>query len=242
MTAYSVSIIIPCRNERGNIEQAITRLPMFGKAQEIIFVEGHSRDGTLEELYYVTWKYKAKGIKWLVQDGAGKGDAVRRGFDYATGDILMILDADLTMPPEELPKFYDALATGKGRFVNGNRMAYPMEHGAMQWLNLWANKFFAKAFTWILGQPIQDTLCGTKALFRSDYERIAKQRAYFGTLDPFGDFDLLFGAARLGLPIVEVPIQYKRRTYGRTNIKRFSHGWLLFKMMLRGIWKLKVRG
>lgn len=237
---YAVSIVIPCRNEKGNIEAAITRLPRFGSRQEIIFVDGHSTDGTVEEIRRVIARYPQDDIHVLVQDGKGKGDAVRKGFAHATGDILMILDADLTMPPEDLPKFYDAIARGKGEFINGSRLVYPMEQEAMRFLNLLGNKFFSMAFSWLLGERIKDTLCGTKVLFRKDYERIEANRAYFGDFDPFGDFDLLFGASKLNLKIVEVPIRYQERTYGTTNIHRFTHGWLLLKMTLYGFFRLKA--
>ena len=238
--AYSISIVIPCRNERGNIEAAVTRLPAFGMHQEIIFVDGHSNDGTIEEIERVIKKYPHKDIKLFIQDGKGKGDAVRKGFAAATGDILMILDADLTMPPEDLPKFYDAIRYGKGEFINGSRLVYPMEQKAMRLLNLFGNKFFSVAFSWLLGERIKDTLCGTKVLFRKDYERIAANRRYFGNFDPFGDFDLLFGASKLNLKILEVPIRYQERTYGTTNINRFQHGWLLLKMTVYGFFRLKA--
>ncbi len=237
---FTVSIVIPCRNEKGNIEAAITRLPRFGLRQEIIFVDGHSDDGTVQEIQRTIEKYPEKDIKVMVQDGKGKGDAVRKGFGRATGDVLMILDADLTMPPEDLPKFYDAIVSGKGEFINGSRLVYPMEQEAMRLLNLLGNKFFSMAFSWLLGERIKDTLCGTKVLFRKDYERIAANRAYFGEFDPFGDFDLLFGASKLNLKIVEVPIRYQARTYGRTNISRFQHGWLLLKMTIYGFFRLKA--
>ena len=235
-----VSIVIPCRNEKGNIESAIARLPSFGAHQEFIFVDGHSTDGTPDEIQRVIAQYPEKDITLLVQDGTGKGDAVRRGFAQATGDILMILDADLTVPPEDLPKFYDAIASGKGEFINGSRLVYPMEHEAMRYLNLLGNKFFSMTFSWLLGERIKDTLCGTKVLFRRDYERIAANRSYFGEFDPFGDFDLLFGASKLNLKILEVPIRYQERTYGATNIHRFTHGWLLLKMTLFGFFRLKA--
>ncbi len=236
----SVSVVIPCRNEKGNIEAAIARLPSFGRRQEIMFVDGHSTDGTPEEIQRVIEQYPGKDIALLVQDGTGKGDAVRKGFAHATGDILMILDADLTVPPEDLPKFYEAIASGKGEFINGSRLVYPMEHEAMRYLNLVGNKFFSMAFSWLLGERIKDTLCGTKVLFRSDYERIAKNRSYFGDFDPFGDFDLLFGASKLNLKILEVPIRYQERTYGTTKIHRFRHGWLLLKMIVYGFFRLKA--
>jgi SAM-dependent methyltransferase len=236
----TMTVVIPCRNEKGNIEAAIARLPSFGRRQEVIFVDGHSTDGTPEEIQRMITQYHEKDIKCLVQDGRGKGDAVRKGFAHATGDILMILDADLTMPPEDLPKFYDAIASGKGEFINGSRLVYPMEHEAMRYLNLLGNKFFSMAFSWLLGERIKDTLCGTKVLFRRDYERIAANRSYFGEFDPFGDFDLLFGASKLNLKILEVPIRYQERTYGATNIHRFTHGWLLLKMTVFGFFRLKA--
>jgi len=237
---FSTTIVIPCRNERGNIEAAIQRAPAFGGHQEFIFVDGHSSDGTPEEIQRVIEAYPMKDIKFLVQDGRGKGDAVRKGFARASGEILMILDADLTMPPEDLPKFYDAIASDKGEFINGSRLVYPMEEEAMRSLNLLGNKFFSMAFSWLLNQRIKDTLCGTKVLFRDDYERLAKNRSYFGDFDPFGDFDLLFGASKLNLKILEVPIRYQDRTYGMTNIRRFAHGWLLLKMTLYGFFRLKA--
>jgi hypothetical protein len=238
--AQTVSIVIPCRNEKGNIEAAIARLPSFGSHQEIIFVDGHSADGTPDEIRRVIAQYPEKDISLLVQDGSGKGDAVRKGFVHATGDIRMILDADLTVPPEDLPKFYEAIASGKGEFINGSRLVYPMEHEAMRYLNLLGNKFFSMAFSWLLGERIKDTLCGTKVLFRGDYERIAANRSYFGEFDPFGDFDLLFGASKRNLKILEVPIRYQERTYGVTNIHRFTHGWLLLKMIVYGFFRLKA--
>ena len=234
-----VSVVIPARNEAGNIEAAVLRTPVMGAGTELIFVEGHSKDHTWAEIQRVAAKYPEKPIKLMQQTGKGKGDAVRLGFAAATGDILMILDADLTMPPEELPKFYAVLADGHADFANGCRLVYPMDEQAMQFLNLCANKTFGIIFTWLLGQPVKDTLCGTKVLSRAHYERIAANRAYFGDFDPFGDFDLLFGAAKLNLRIADVPIRYKERTYGTTNIQRWSHGWLLLRMVLFAARKLK---
>ncbi|NND31748.1 MAG: glycosyltransferase, partial [Saprospiraceae bacterium] len=196
---YSVSIIIPARNEKGNIEQAIIRTPNFGKTQEFIFIEGHSVDGTYEEMQRVQETYPDKKIVLMRQTGKGKGNAVRESFNRATGDILMILDADLTTPPEDMPKFYEALATNKGEFINGCRLVYPMEKQAMQFLNFTANLFFGIFFSFLLGQKVKDTLCGTKVLFKKDYLKIEANRGYFGNFDPFGDFDLLFGAAKLNL-------------------------------------------
>lgn len=238
-TPPTVSVIIPARNEAGNIEAAVRRTPSMGGGTELIFVEGHSNDNTWAEIERVARENPGLKMKIMQQTGRGKGDAVRMGFAAATGDILMILDADLTMPPEELPKFYDVLASGRAEFANGCRLVYPMDEKAMQFLNLCANKAFGLIFTWLLGQPVKDTLCGTKVLSRAHYAHIAANRAYFGDFDPFGDFDLLFGAAKLNLKIADVPIRYRERTYGATNIQRWKHGWLLLRMVLFAARKLK---
>ena len=236
---YRCSVVIPARNEAGNIEAAVQRMPEMGLGTEIIFVEGGSKDNTWDEIQRIITKYSTRDIKALKQQGKGKGNAVREAFAVATGDVLFILDADLTMPPEQLPKFYEVARSGTADFVNGVRLVYPMEQEAMRFLNMVANKFFGAAFSWLLGQPVKDTLCGTKVLFRSDYEAIARNRAYFGDFDPFGDFDLLFGAAKLNLRIVDLPIRYQARTYGETNIQRWRHGWLLLRMVMFAATRLK---
>ncbi|UCC39552.1 MAG: glycosyltransferase [Candidatus Aminicenantes bacterium] len=237
---YSCSVIIPARNEAGNIEEAIKRMPKLGTHTEIIFVEGHSEDNTLDEIKRVAQDYaKEWDIKYFVQPGEGKADAVRKGFEEAKSDIFMILDADLTVPPKDLLKFYDAIASNKGEFINGSRLVYPTKKESMRTLNLLGNKFFGIAFTWILDQRFKDTLCGTKVLLKEDYEKIKENRKYFGEFDPFGDFDLIFGASKLNLKIVEVPIRYQERKYGRTNISRFKHGWLLLKMCFFAMRKIK---
>ena len=227
------SVIIAARNEEGHIEELIDRLPTEGMGNdlEIIFVEGNSTDETFSSIEKAIKNCPEKNLSLLKQSGKGKGDAVRKGFSVATGDILMILDADMTVYPEDLPRFYQAITSGKGEFINGVRLVYPMEDKSMRFFNLVGNKFFAFAFSWILGQPIRDTLCGTKVLWRKDYERIVANRNYFGDFDPFGDFDLIFGAAKLNLKILEVPIRYGARSYGETNISRWRHGWLLLRMV-----------
>jgi len=235
----TVSVIIPARNEAGNIEDILARIPEIGRQTEIIFVEGHSNDNTYDTIKQLIAKYDDKKCRLFQQTGTGKGDAVRLGFDSAQGDILMILDADMTVPPEDLIRFYNALVGGRGEFINGVRLVYPLENQAMRFFNLLGNKFFSLAFSWLLGQPIKDSLCGTKVLWKRDYEMIAKNREYFGDFDPFGDFDLLFGAAKLNHKIVEMPIRYRSRTYGDTNIDRWRHGWLLLKMVVFAARRIK---
>ncbi|MBI3567391.1 MAG: glycosyltransferase family 2 protein [Gemmatimonadetes bacterium] len=236
----SVSIVVPARNEAGNIDAIVDRLPAMGPEDELIFVEGGSSDDTWRRIQRLEGVHDGRlRIRIAQQEGTGKGDAVRKGFAMARNEVLMILDADLSVPPEDLPKFYAALVSGKGEFINGSRLVYPMERRAMRFLNLLGNKFFAMAFSFVLAQDVKDTLCGTKALMRARYERLAAERAYFGEFDPFGDFDLLFGAARMGLAIVEVPITYRERTYGETNISRWRHGALLFAMLAFGARRLK---
>ncbi|MBN1457517.1 MAG: glycosyltransferase, partial [Sedimentisphaerales bacterium] len=211
----SVSVVVPCRNERGNIEGAIRRIPDMGNKTEIIFVDGNSTDGTVDLIERQIAEHPEKNIRLVRQgQGTGKGDAVRKGFAQAQGDILVIQDADLTAPPEDLTKFYNALRDGKGEFINGSRLVYPMEKQAMRMLNLMGNKFFGTLFTWLLGQRFRDTLCGTKMIYKKDYEIIAANRAYFGDFDPFGDFDLIFGAIKQNLKVIEVPITYRARSYG----------------------------
>ncbi len=226
-----VSVVVPARNEAGNVVNILERTPEMGGGTEIVFVEGNSTDDTFETIKREVAARPEKNCQILQQTGKGKGDAVRLGYREAKGDIFMILDADLTVPPEDLPRFYEAVVQGKGDFINGVRLVYPMEKQAMRFFNLLGNKFFSLAFSWLLGQPVKDSLCGTKVLRRADYDLIARNRDYFGNFDPFGDFDLLFGAAKQTLKIVDLPIRYRERTYGTTNIQRWSHGWLLLKMV-----------
>jgi SAM-dependent methyltransferase len=240
--SLACSVIVPCRNEVGNVAQTVARIPRMGPRTEVIFVDGDSSDGTGQAVETGIPTRPDLEIRVLRQVPAtGKGDAVRRGFDAATGDVLMILDADLSVHPEDLPKFHTILAEGRAEFVNGSRLVYPLERQAMRFLNLIANKAFGALFSWLLEQRIRDTLCGTKALSRRDYGRIAVNRTIFGQHDPFGDFDLLFGAARLSLKIAEMPVRYHERASGRTKIRRFYHGWLLAKMSLLALRRLRFR-
>jgi len=236
----TVSVIVPARNEKGNIEQIVKRIPQMGKHTEIIFVEGNSTDNTFDEIKLICDKYSADyDLKYAQQDGKGKADAVRKGFDMASCRILMILDADMTVPPEDLIKFYDAIHSGKGEFINGSRLVYPMEKDAMRTLNIMGNKFFSMMFTWILSQRIKDTLCGTKVLTKENYENLKEAKKFLGDFDPFGDFDLILGASKLNLKFAEIPVRYKARIYGSTNISRFKHGWMLLQITFFAMRKFK---
>ena len=236
----SVTVVVPARNERGNIEAAVRRIPKLCKNLEIIFIEGHSSDGTLEEMHRVKAAFPDHDIKIMVQPGMGKADAVFSAFEVAKGEVLIILDSDLTMPPEQLPKFWHALKSGQDQFVNGSRLVYPMDDAAMRFLNLVANKIFSYLFSWLLNQRYTDTLCGTKVLRRSDYARLKEGREYFGDFDPFGDFDLIFGASKLNLKTVEIPVRYASRVYGETQISRFRHGVMLLKMVVFAFFRIKA--
>ncbi|MEW6350050.1 MAG: glycosyltransferase [Thermodesulfobacteriota bacterium] len=239
LEGVKVSVVVPARNEAGNIRNIVDRVPEMGAGTEIVFVEGGSKDQTFETIQKVIEENSSRECTLFKQTGIGKGDAVRLGFEKATGEVLMILDADLTVPPEDLPRFLDAWASGRGEFINGVRLVYPMEDASMRFLNQIGNKFFSLAFTWLLGQSIKDTLCGTKVLHRDHYRVIAANRAYFGDFDPFGDFDLIFGAAKLNLKIVDLPIRYRARVYGETNISRWRHGLLLLEMVAFAMSRMK---
>ncbi|MGH2356149.1 MAG: glycosyltransferase [Chloroflexota bacterium] len=256
--ALSCSVIVPCRNEEGNIAACVDRLPPLGTHTELIFVDGASTDRTrVRILEQIACHAGRRDIKLIDQvpaaaappssDGQpvrmlqlGKGDAVRKGFAAATGEVVFILDADLTVPPEDLPKFLAPIATGKADFVNGTRLVYPLEDEAMMPVRFFGNKLFSLIFTWLLEQPIKDTLCGTKVLRKRDYDQLAANRSSFGDFDPFGDFDLLFGAARLGLRIVEVPVRYRRRASGYSKVQVLQHGPLLLRMSVIGFRRLKL--
>ncbi len=236
----SVSVVIPARNEAGNIAPAIERLPQLGRFTEVLFVEGHSSDNTWEEIERVCATYQGPlRLRKFRQSGKGKADAVWLGFDQAEGEVLMILDADLTVRPEDLPRFAQAMADGRGEFVNGCRLVYPRSWEAMPPLNTAANRFFAAVFSWLLRQRLKDTLCGTKVIWKQDYERLKAGRSYFGDFDPFGDFDLLFGASKLNLKIVEVPVRYQERSYGSSNIAHVKEGLILAQMCLYAARKLR---
>jgi hypothetical protein len=238
----SVSVVVPARNEEKNISDIIRRLPKMGPDDELIFIEGNSHDNTWSEIIKVAEENSGKlDIITAQQDGIGKGDAVRKGFSIATKEILMILDADLTVPPEVLPEFYDAIVNGKGEFINGSRLVYPMEKKAMRYFNILGNRFFAIAFSYVLRQKLKDTLCGTKVLSLENYKKLKTHRSYFGNIDPFGDFDLIFGSARLALKIVEIPVRYHDRKYGDTNISRWKHGAILLRMLIYAYMKFRYR-
>ena len=237
----SVSVVIPCKNEKGNIEEAVRRIPGLAGKTEIIFCDDQSTDGTAEEVLRVQAAYPDKNIRLERGPGICKSRNVWTGFNAATGDILMILDADLTTIPEELPYFIDVIASGQAEFVNGSRLVYPVPKGAMNEANMLGNKFFSVAFTYLLGQRVKDTLCGTKVLWRTDWERIKPFLGTWGIEDRWGDYELLFGAAKLNLKILDLPVHYQERIYGSTKMtKVFRNGLIMLKMCWHGFLKLKL--
>jgi len=234
------SVVITCRDEKENIEPLVERIPQMGKHTEIIFVEGHSKDGTKEEIKRVIEKYPHKDIKLLIQGGIGQGDAFRKGFDHAKGDFVFWLEADLTTPPEELTKFWDAYISGRCEYANGTRLVYKMQKSAMPVVNFLGNRFFGNLFTWLLKQRFTDTLCGLKALSKRNYLKIRKEINYFGDFDPFGDFELIFGVIKNNLKVADIPVKYYPRQYGQTKTKVFRHGILLLKMSWIAFKKFKL--
>ena len=236
-----VSVVIPCKNEKGNVEEAVRRIPGLAGRTEILFCDDQSTDGTAEEVLRLQAAYPDKNIRLEYGPGVCKSRNVWTGFNAATGDILMILDADLTTIPEELPYFIDVIASGQAEFVNGSRLVYPVPKGAMNGANMLGNKFFSVAFTYLLGQRVKDTLCGTKVLWKNDWERIKPFVGTWGTEDRWGDYELLFGAAKLNLKILDLPVHYQERIYGSTKMtKVFRNGLVMLKMCWHGFLKLKL--
>jgi glycosyltransferase involved in cell wall biosynthesis len=237
----SVSVIVPCKNERGNIEIAVARMPELGGSTELIFCDDQSTDGTGEEVRRMQELYPERNIRLLQGPGICKSKNVWTGFKAATGDILVILDADLTVMPEELPFFIRAITGGVAEFVNGSRLIYPIPKTAMKGVNLAGNKMFSAVFSYLLGQRIKDTLCGTKVLWRRDWERMQPMMGTWGTLDRWGDYELLFGAAKLNLRILDQPVHYQERIYGVTKMtKVFHNGLIMLRMCAYGFRKLKM--
>lgn len=236
----SSSVVITCRDERDNIEPLVKKIPDMGKHTEIIFVEGHSVDGTRQEIKRVIVEYPDKDIKLFIQDGIGQGDAFRKGFDKANGDFVLWLEADLTTPPEELWKFWDAYVSGRCEYANGTRLVYRLDKQAMPVINFIGNRFFGNLFTWLLRQRFTDSLCGLKGVSKKDYLKIRKDFKYFGNFDPFGDFELIFGVIKNNLKVSDIPVRYYPRKYGKTKTKPFRHGLLLLKMSWIALKKFKL--
>ncbi len=237
----SVSVCVPCKNESGNIAGLLERIPEIGAGTEIIFVDDQSTDDTAAKIAESQRNHPGRAIKLTTGPGQGKGAACRAGFAEATHDMLLILDADMTVMPEDLPGFCAALASGRAEFVNGSRLVYPMEQGAMRFFNVLGNKAFAMLFSFLLSQPIKDTLCGTKAIWRRDYEKILEARAHFGGVDRWGDYDWIFGAARHNLKIIEYPVHYRERVAGETKMtKRLRNAWTMLRMCLVALRKLRA--
>lgn len=229
----TVSVVVPCRNEVGNVQPAVERIPNMGRHTEILFCDDKSTDGTADEVKRMQALYPHQDIRLVNGPGICKAENVWAGFRAAKGEVLMILDADLTVLPEELPVFLRALISSRGDFVNGSRLVYPMQRGAMKFANMLGNKFFSLVFSYLLDQRIKDTLCGTKVLWRRDWDRMQASLGSWGIEDHWGDYELLFGASKLHLDVVEVPVHYQERIHGVTKMTRVLSNGL---RMLRICW------
>lgn len=236
----SISVIIPCKNEKGNIRSTVERMPDMGKYLELIFCDDNSTDGTADKIIECKKIYPNKNIKLIHGPGICKAENVLEGFRAATCEVLMILDGDLTIMPEELPQFLLALVEGKGELINGSRFIYPFSRSAMKFGNFLGNKLFSMFFSFMLDQRIKDTLCGTKVFWRSDWENMEKLHGTWGIKDIWGDYELLFAAAKLNLRIVDLPVHYQERIYGTTKmVNVFWNAWNFFSFYLFGLIKLK---
>ena len=227
----STSVVVPCKNEQDNIDELVRRIPDFGDGVEMIFVDDKSTDATAAKIRENIKSHPEKTIRLVDGPGQGKGAAVRAGFAQAKGDVYMILDADMSVAPEALPEFHESLASQKGDFINGSRMVYPLVGQAMRPANIVGNKLFALLFSFLLRQPVKDTLCGTKAVLAANYRRLMDARAWWDDTDRWGDYDWIFGAAKNHLKIVEQPVHYFERTGGETKmVKRLNNALIMLRM------------
>lgn len=237
-----ISIIIPTHNEAGNIKHIVDNMPQIGSKMEMVFVDLPGEDATEDVIKQMIKENKGKILlKYVKQrEKTGKIGALRQGILEANGEIIIIYDADATVPPEDLEKVYLALIERKADFINGTRLVYPTEKGAMRFANHLGNTFFAKLFTWSLGQHFTDTLCGTKGFWRQDFMDFEKSKTGYDNFDLFGDFYLLLSAYRKNLRIAEVPVRYKTRRYGDTKMNRLKNGFRFFVMYLYFFWNYKL--
>ncbi len=233
---YSKSIIIPAKNEEKNLKPLLNQIPELEEDHEIILAIGDSEDKTYEVAKEIKearcWPFEVKVIK---QTGKGKANAVWEAVEEASKEVIIILDADISVNPETIVQFNSVIDTGKASFVNGTRLIYGMESGAMRIVNNLGNRIFQYIVSIIIGQKITDSLCGTKVFFRKDFNKIKLWKELVQMKDPFGDFDMIFTAGYFGLKILEIPVRYQARVYGVTQIKRFRDGYKLIIYLLNSI-------
>lgn len=231
----SKTIIVPAKNEEGNLNELINRIPYLGNNVEVIISCGISNDNTLG----MAKSLKSDNfiIKVIEQTSKGKANAVWEACEQSSNDLIAILDADLSVDPEELSSFFELIETKKCDFVNGTRLIYSMEKGSMRFINNFGNRLFQYVVSKIIRLPLTDSLCGTKVFKKNLYEKIKKWQSVVKIKDPFGDFDLLFAAAYSSQKIVEYPIHYRARKYGTTQIRRFKDGFKLIKYLSVSFYK-----
>lgn len=233
-SSSSLSICLTVKDEEHNIEPIVSSLPVLCENQEILFVEGNSTDNTAKEIERMKMLFPHKNIRLIKQPGKGQGDAIHTGFKEAKGEIIILYEGDGTSEPYDIQYFYEAIEAGRFEFIEGSRFVYPLSHKCMPLANKIGNVVFAKWFSFFLNQRTTDVLSGIKAIRKKDYEKIYNTWGFLGIPDPFGDFELLFGSARYGLKIGEIPIRYKPRVFGESKTSVFKHGWYLLKMAFTG--------
>lgn len=226
------SIIIPAKNEEGNLKKLVDRIPKTLNT-ELIFSIGESKDKTLEIALEIQQNNKDFNIKVFEQSKNGKANAVWEAVEKSNGEIIAILDSDISVDPEELVNFYEIIENNYADFVNGTRLIYEMEKGSMRFINRFGNRMFQYLIGKIINEPITDSLCGTKVFKKSLLKNIFWWQKTYKLNDPFGDFDLLFSASYSGAKILEYPIHYRARTYGNTQISRFRDGYKLIIYLIK---------
>tara|TARA_B110000977_G_scaffold125183_1_gene160299 strand:+ start:1495 stop:2904 length:1410 start_codon:yes stop_codon:yes gene_type:complete len=213
-----ISFIIPCKNEGGNIKFFYEKIINSTINAEFLFGNDNSSDNTLDEIKKLQQAIPNKEIKIYDGPGVCKSENVYKGINLASGEIILIYDADLTVSFDDLVNSINLLLKTDADFINCTRMIMPQQKNAMKFLNFYGNLFFAFLFSILFKQKITDTLCGTKIFFKKDWEQIKKYNNTWGAKDLWGDFDLLLGAYKNNLKIVENPISYTDRKEDETKM------------------------
>jgi glycosyltransferase involved in cell wall biosynthesis len=225
-------VLVPCRNEKGNILKLHLELSTLKNVDEIIFVEGGSHDKTYEEIESLLKRCPNSRIRLIKQMGHGKFNAVLSGYHASNADFFVIWDGDNTIPCSDQQKMIDLFLERSQEpvFVTANRITVHREDNAFRFINLIGNFLFSFLVLLVFRVKIPDVLSGTKIFHRNLlHEDITCNRAL--EADPFGDLYLLSRASKVGCEILSIPCKYKERTYGISNIGRWSGGLAMLKLM-----------